>query len=119
MAVTSSIFKTSHDAVRAIQISSRYPDGHGAPVHIGEAASIGVKDFCNPDIIPLIQVKSLQHPEMFGKGYDLDPGEVVMWWGCGVTPQLAAKAAKVPFMITHSPAHLFISDTRYEEWAIL
>jgi uncharacterized protein YcsI (UPF0317 family) len=119
MAVTASIFKTSHDAVRAVQISSRYPDGHGAPVHIGDASSIGVKDFYNPDIAPLIDVESLQHPDMIGKGFDLDPGEVVMWWGCGVTPQLAAKAAKVPFMITHWPAHLFISDTRCERWAIL
>lgn len=119
MAVSCSIFKTGRDAVRAIQISSRYPDGHGAPVHIGDAASIGVKDFHHPDIIPLINVKNLQHPEMYGKGYDPEPGETVMWWGCGVTPQLAALAAKIPFMVTHWPAHLFISDTRCEEWAIL
>ncbi len=119
MAVSATIFKTSHDAVRAVQISSRYPDGHGAPVHIGDGATIGVKDFDHPDIIPLVTVKPLQHPNMVGKGYDLEPGEVLMWWGCGVTPQLAALAAKVPFMITHWAAHLFISDTRCEDWSIL
>lgn len=119
MAVSASIFKTTQDAVRAVQISSRYPDGHGAPVHIGGPETIGVKDLHHADIIPLLPVKNLQHPEMANKGYDLEPGEVMMWWGCGVTPQLAAIAARVPFMITHWPAHLFISDKRCEEWSIL
>ncbi len=119
MAVSLQIFKTSADAVRAVQISSRYPDGHGAPVHIGDGSNIGIKDRYNPDIIPLVHEENLQHPEMVGKGYDLEAGEVGMWWGCGVTPQLAALAAKVPFMITHWAAHLFISDTRCEDWSIL
>ena len=89
----------------APKVSAHYPDKNG---------------LCRAvDIIPLIEVESLQHPDMLGKGYYPQTGEVVMWWGCGVTPQLAAVAAKIPFMITHWPAHLFISDTRCEDWSIL
>ncbi len=119
MAVTCSIFKASHDAIRAIQISSGHRDGHGPPVHIGDPALIGIKDLAHPDISTLIDVKNLQHPEMLSRGFELEPGEIPMFWGAGVTPQLVAMAAKVPFMITHSPAHLFISDKRCDELAIL
>jgi len=119
MAVTCSIFKASDDAIRAIQISSRYQDGHGPPVHIGDPTIIGIKDLAHPDISTLIDVKNLQHPEMLSRGFDLEAGEIPMFWGAGVTPQLVAMAAKVPFMITHSPAHLFISDKSCEDFAIL
>jgi uncharacterized protein YcsI (UPF0317 family) len=119
MAVTCTIFKTSHDAVKAIQVSSRYPDAHGAPVHIGDGAGIGITDFSHPDIVALAHHDNIQHPDMIGRGYELEPGEIALWWGCGVTPQLAAREAKVPLMITHKPAHLFISDKHCEEWSIL
>ncbi len=119
MCVSATIFRTSQDAVRAVQITSRYPDGHGAPVFIGPPEPIGVKSLSKADIIPLLPVELLQHPEEAHKGYDMRPGEVMMWWGCGVTPGAAAIAAKVPFMITHWPAHLFISDKKCEEFAIL
>ncbi len=119
MAVTCSIFKSSYDAVRAIQISSRYPDAHGAPVHIGSPSAIGIKDLAHPDISNLLEAKNLQHPEMLSLGFTVESGEVPMFWGAGVTPQLAAVAAKVPFMITHYPACLFISDKLCEEFALL
>ena len=121
LAVSCMIFKTTHDAMRAIQIASRYPDGHGAPHRFGIecAESIGIKDYRKPDLAPLNHIKNLQHPDMIDHGYDPKPGEVVLWSGCGVTPQLAAMASKIPFMITHKPAHLLISDTRCEEWSIL
>jgi uncharacterized protein YcsI (UPF0317 family) len=119
MAITCTIFKNSHDAVKAIQISSRYPDAHGAPVHIGYGTSIGIKDFSHPDIVALAHHDNIQHPEMVGRGYELELEEVALWWGCGVTPQLAAIEAKVPFMITHKPAHLFISDKRSDELSII
>ena len=119
MAVTCSIFKTSRDAVRAIQISSRYPDDHGPPVHISDPTAIGITDLGHPDISTLIHFKNLQHPEMLNKGFVIEPGEIPMFWGAGVTPQSVAIAAKVPFMITHFPAHLFISDKLCEEFAVL
>lgn len=119
MAITCTIFKNSHDAIRAIQISSRYPDAHGAPVHIGDGTSIGINDLSCPDIVALAHHDKIQHPEMVGHGYEIEPGEVALWWGCGVTPQLAAIEAKVPFMITHKPAHLLVSDLRSEELSII
>jgi uncharacterized protein YcsI (UPF0317 family) len=118
MALGISIYKSSADAVRAIQISSRYPHGHGAPVHIGDPTSIGVKDLSHPDIIPLIGVKHFSHPDMISLGYSQEPGEIIMCWGAGPTAQRVARASKIPFMITHHPAHLFISDRRVEDFAI-
>jgi uncharacterized protein YcsI (UPF0317 family) len=121
LAISCMIFKTNQDAVRGIQIASRYPDGHGAPHHFGlnDLETMGIKDYRKPDIIPLIGEKNLQHPDMVDHGYDLRPGEVAVWSGCGVTPQLAALASKVPFMITHKAAHLLITDTRCEEFSII
>ena len=121
MCISCVIFETGRDAVRAVQISSRYPDGHGPPVHFGlnDLDIIGITDYYNPDIIALVNVDNVQHPEMVGHGYDLKPGEVALWFANGVTPQLAAIESKVPFMITHKAGHFFISDTRCEEWSIL
>ena len=122
MAVTVSIFKSIYDVVRGIQISSRHPAGHGAPIHIGDPTDIGVKDLPNPDIISLMRIEGLCHPKMLslGKTYPYpQEGEIFMCWGCGVTPQLVARAAKVPFMITHYPGHLLITDQHVEELAIL
>ncbi|MDP2932005.1 MAG: DUF1445 domain-containing protein [Chloroflexota bacterium] len=121
MSITCVIFKTTQDAVRSIQIASRYPDGHGTPVYSGmeNLAGIGIKDLYNPDVIRLADVDNIQHPEMVGHGYDLKPGEVALWFANGVTPQLAALESKVPFMITHKAGHFFVSDKRCEEWAIL
>lgn len=119
MTVSCMIFKTSHDAIRAVQITSRHPNGHGAPVHIGDPAGIGIKDLAQPDIAPLIGDKILQHPSMLSEGFSVQPGEVPMFWGNGVTPQKVALASRVPFMITHWPAHLFVSDRLVEELAIL
>jgi len=38
------------------------------------------------------------------------PGEEPVFWACGVTPQAVALASKPPFMLTHSPGHMFITD---------
>ncbi|GAI18747.1 unnamed protein product, partial [marine sediment metagenome] len=95
----------SYDASRAVQISSRYPFAHGAPVHIGDPAAIGIKDLYKPD-----RPKPLKKPIT-----PLEPDEVAMFWGCGVTPQIVAVEAKVSFMITHFPGHMFITDRLLEE----
>ena len=42
-----------------------------------------------------------------------------MFWACGVTPQAVARHAKPPLMITHSPGHMFITDVRDEDLAVL
>ena len=112
MVVSSRFFEDSHNAVRAVQISSRHLAGHGAPVHIGDSSRIGIKDVCHPDIwspgdaVPLVIAPK-------------QPDEVVMYWGCGITPQVAAMESKLPFMITHRPGNMFITNWLSEELALL
>ena len=83
------------DAIRAVQVTSRMPSVHGAPVHIGNPAAIGIHDLTKPD---------------FGDPSTIQPDEVPVFWACGVTPQAVAMAVKPAFMITHAPGHMFITD---------
>ena len=88
--------------VRAVQVTSRFPSVHGAPIHIGDPAVIGIKDVMQPD---------------FGDAVAIKEGEVPVFWACGVTPQSIAMTSKPPFMITHAPGHMFICDPRDEDLA--
>jgi len=92
------------DAIRAIQICSRFPAVHGAPVHFGDPAAIGIADLAQPD---------------FGDPVRVDEGEVPVFWACGVTPQVALEAAAPPLAITHSPGCMLVTDKRNAELAIL
>ncbi len=87
---------------RAVAVTSRFPNTHGTPVHIGPGQEIGIKDI---------------HKVDFGDPPIIKEGEVEVYWGCGVTPQMVALASKAPFMITHKPGHMFVSDMRIEEIA--
>jgi uncharacterized protein YcsI (UPF0317 family) len=80
---------------RAVTASARFPGAHGAPMHIGDPASIGIRDITQPE---------------WGDAQEFEPGDVPVFWACGVTPQAVALASKPPFMITHSPGHMFVSD---------
>ena len=86
---------TPTDAIRAIQVTTRFPSVHGAPVHFGDPALIGIKDVNRPD---------------FGDAVEIKPGEVPVFWACGVTPQAVIAEAKPPFSITHKPGSMLISD---------
>jgi uncharacterized protein YcsI (UPF0317 family) len=90
--------------VRAVQVTSRFPSVHGAPVHIGDPEAIGIKDISRPD---------------YGASVDIREGEVPVFWACGVTPQAVALHSKPSFMITHSPGHMFVTDWRDEDLAVL
>ena len=105
MIVSSSVFKTSYDAVRAIQICSRLPCGHGAPIHIGDPSAIGIKNIYEPDVY---------HPYPISP---LEPNEVILTWGCAVTPVNAIKEAKPPLAIHSYPGQVFVSDRLTEELA--
>ncbi|HMM19779.1 MAG TPA: putative hydro-lyase [Selenomonadales bacterium] len=83
--------------VRSVQATSRFPAVHGAPVHIGDPAAIGIRSVEQPD---------------FGEAVTIRPGEVPVFWACGVTPQAVAMTAKPEIMITHAPGHMFICDIR-------
>jgi len=95
---------TPKDAIRAIQICTRFPSVHGAPLHFGDPASIGIKDINNPD---------------FGDSVTIKEGEVPVFWACGVTPQVALEQAKPPLCITHSPGCMLVTDMRNSHLAVL
>ena len=109
MAVSVSAFYNTRDAVRVIQISSRYLLNHGSPIYIGNPADIGVENIGQPDSFH--PSRPIAEPPK--------PGEIVMTWGCGVTPQTVAIESKIPLMITHYPSHMFVTDQLPEELAVL
>jgi len=90
--------------IRAVQVTSRFPAVHGAPVHIGDPVKIGIKNIEKPD---------------FGDPVEIKENEVPVFWACGVTPQSVALSSKPDIMITHSPGHMFITDLKDEELAVL
>ena len=83
------------DAIRAIQITSRFPAVHGAPVHLGDPALIGIRDLSRPD---------------YGDAVDIAVDELPVFWACGVTPQAAIESARIPFAITHAPGCMLVTD---------
>ena len=46
----------------------------------------------------------------YGEAVDIYPGEITVFWPCGVTPQSAVENARPPIAITHAPGHMFITD---------
>ena len=83
------------DVPRAIDITARFSAAHGAPVHAGAPGEIGIGDLSSPD---------------YGDAVEVAVGEVPVFWACGVTPQAAIAAAKIPFAITHAPGCMLVSD---------
>ncbi|RAR59374.1 uncharacterized protein YcsI (UPF0317 family) [Paraburkholderia unamae] len=83
------------DAIRAVQITSRFPAVHGAPVHIGDPAELGIADLARPD---------------FGDAVAIRAGELPVFWACGVTAQTALMDAKLPLAIAHAPGHMLMTD---------
>lgn len=94
MVVSMRPFKAA-DAIRAIQITSRFPDVHGAPVHMGDPAQIGIADLARPD---------------YGDAVEVLPDEIPVFWACGVTPQAAIAQARLEFCITHAPGAMLVTD---------
>ncbi len=89
--------------VKATQVSGRFPLAHGTPLQIGYPEQIGI------DLAK----------HQYGSPLPLRPGEVPMFWACGVTPQAVAMASRTEWMITHAPGHMFLSDRHYEEDAVV
>jgi uncharacterized protein YcsI (UPF0317 family) len=91
-------------AIRAIQITTRFPAVHGAPVHIGKPESIGIADLGRPD---------------WGDAVPIGEEELPVFWACGVTPQSVVERAKPEFCITHYPGSMLVTDRRNTEFAIM
>jgi uncharacterized protein YcsI (UPF0317 family) len=92
------------DAIRAIQITTRFPSVHGAPVHIGKPEMIGIKDLGRPD---------------WGDAVPVHEDEIPVFWACGVTPQSVIMAVRPDFCITHYPGAMLVTDRRNTEFAIM
>lgn len=80
---------------KAHGISARFPQAHGAPIATGDPRALGIADLAKPD---------------YGDAVAVKPGEVPVFWACGVTPQNVLRDARLPLCITHSPGHMLISD---------
>ena len=81
----------------AVAISDEHPLAHGAPVHAGDPAALGIGDLARPD---------------WGDDGGLRPGEVPVFWACGVTSQVVARNARPELMISHAPGFMFVTDVR-------
>jgi len=92
------------DAIRAVQISSRFPSAHGAPVHLGIPHAIGIEDLARPQ---------------FGDPPEMKQDELPVFWACGVTPQLALLNANLPLAMTHSPGCMLITDLLIEQLSLM
>ncbi|WP_298921706.1 putative hydro-lyase [uncultured Roseobacter sp.] len=84
-----------HQIAKAREISSRFPQAHGAPIAVGDPSGIGISDLAQPD---------------WGDAVEINPGEVPVYWACGVTPQNVLLEAELPICVTHSPGHMLIAD---------
>lgn len=91
---------TPAQAIRATEICARFGRAHGAPIHLGEPGAIGIRDLDRPD---------------FGDAVELRPGEVPVFWACGVTPQAVAMEVRAPLLMTHKPGCMFVTDLRDHE----
>ena len=103
MVVSMRPFKAA-DAIRAVQICTRFPSVHGAPIHLGDPSQIGIADLGKPD---------------YGDAVSLRDDELPVFWACGVTPQVSLEAAKPPFAITHSPGCMLVTDLRNSQLAVM
>ncbi|MGB3554994.1 MAG: putative hydro-lyase [Jannaschia sp.] len=79
----------------AHRISAAFPQAHGAPLGHGDPAAFGIADLGTPD---------------WGEPVKVRPGEVPVYWACGVTPQNVLRDARLPICITHAPGHMLIAD---------
>ncbi|WP_295890692.1 putative hydro-lyase [uncultured Vibrio sp.] len=95
---------TPSDAIRAVQVTTRFPKAHGAPVHFGNPSAIGIEDIDTPN---------------YGDNVEIKPDEVPVFWACGVTPQNVMRNSKPPFCITHAPGKMLITDRLNSEFAFL
>jgi len=92
------------DAIRAIQITTRFPAVHGAPVHIGQPEAIGIRDLAQPD---------------YGDAVPVGADELPVFWACGVTPQAVIAETRPEFCITHAPGCMLITDLLNSRLAVL
>lgn len=90
-----------HKVTHSCVITSHFDKMHGSPIHIGYSKMIGIKNINKPDYGDYIEIKD---------------DEIAVFWPCGVTPVNVLKEIKIPFAITHTPGHMFVSDKKDNEF---
>jgi uncharacterized protein YcsI (UPF0317 family) len=93
----------AHLVDTAYRVTALMPAVHGAPLRAGDPARLGIADLAKPD---------------FGDPPVSAPGDVPVFWACGVTLQAAVKASRPPFAITHAPGHMLITDARDDDYRL-
>ena len=88
------------DVTAVTDITSQFSKTHGAPIHIGDPAVIGILNIQQPN---------------YGDAAPIADNEMPVFWGCGVTSQRILRDAKLPLVITHAPGKMLITDVRYEQ----
>ncbi|NXQ50961.1 GLUCM protein, partial [Catharus fuscescens] len=81
----------------AVLATSELKEAHGAPIHIGDPGLLGIQDLSKPD---------------YGDPVHLHPGDIPVFWACGVTGVEAVINCRAPLAFTHSPGCMFITDVK-------
>jgi uncharacterized protein YcsI (UPF0317 family) len=82
-------------ADKAAEYTTHFPRCHGGPLAKNDTASLGIAE---------------TDTDMIGRPIEVPDGHDRLYWACGVTPTMAAKGAKLPLMIVHTPGHAMITD---------
>lgn len=85
------------DVETVVDVTGRFEKVHGAPLHIGDPAELGISDIGKPD---------------FGELLVPEPGETPVYWGCGLTALTALEHSGLPLFITHAAGAMLVSDLR-------
>lgn len=85
------------DVDSVVDVTGKFEKVHGAPIHIGDPGTLGIPDIAKPD---------------FGEVLIPEPGEVPIYWGCGLTALAALEQAKLPMFVTHAAGAMLVSDLR-------
>lgn len=85
------------DVPQVRALTRNLPLAHGEPVHQGHGAELGIKDLSQPD---------------WGEPLPPEPGEIPLYWGCGLTANEALARADLPWYITHQPGRMWVTDLR-------
>ena len=94
------------DTIRTIDSECYCPDGEpkDAVDQDGDPRLIGIADLARPD---------------YGDAVRIQETEIPLFRACGVTPQVALAAARVPLAITRSPGCMLVTHLRNSQLAVL
>ena len=82
------------DVARVIEITDKYTQAHGGPVHCGDPSYLGIAEINKPD---------------YGEKVDVLEDEVCCFWACGVTGIEGVIQSGLGG-ISHMPGGMFVTD---------